>query len=525
MHLSTKLVVFSVFLSSSLTASSQRTVPLQRARDCCRELTTKTHVKIQSWPLALFTQTYLYAKLHYWSSANADFTPACVVFPTSARDVSATIQVLLRYPDVPFATKSGGHNANVGFSSTDGGVLISMAMLNSTSISPDRKTAYLSPGARWMDAMTALEPYNVAVVGGRLGDVGVGGLLLGCGMSFLSAQHGMACDNVQNYEVVLSNSTIVNANPSTNPDLFWALKGGGNQFGIVTRFTVNTVPIGLVWGGVRIYSRAYAPQILSATQNFTENFSDPKAAIIVTFQTLIGNLEQFFAVFFFYDGPDVPVEIFAGFDGLPTIRDDAKTQTYSALLIANAQFGSIFGLRYIFRGATIPNLPGRNGTDLINANFNNFISYTSQEPVQPGFVFTFIYQPKPVAVAVASARVNPLGNLLGLSPDHGDHQWMGVTCAWLTKMGDADAYRIATDLTDSIVSYTKAAYPDALGSNFRAGTPADGYKPAVFMNDAMADQQVFRGYGDDTYQRLKSIQEAYDPIQLFPTRTGGFKLT
>ncbi|PBP27987.1 putative FAD binding domain containing protein [Diplocarpon rosae] len=524
MYLPTEIVLLSLFFSSfSLTAS----LPSPRAIQCCSELASKTRINIQSWPGAQYDTQYAYAKSHYWSDANAEFTPACVVFPRCAEDVSGVIQILLKYPEVTFATKSGGHNANIGFASTDG-VLISMAQLNSTTISADRTTAYLSPGATWMDAVGALEPYNKAVVGGRLGDVGVGGLLMGCGMSFLSAQHGLACDNIKSYEVVLSNGSIVNANKDSSPDLFWALKGGGNQFGIVTKFTVNTVPIGQVWGGVRIYSQAATAQLLTATQDFTENFHDPKAAVIVTFEKLVSGLEQFWAVFFFYDGPAPPAGVFDEFNGLATESDSVKTQSYSSLLTANAQFGSVFGLRYIFRGATIPNLAGQNGTDLVKANFDNFLSYTSNQGLvgllQPGFVFTFIYQPKPVAISEASARVNPAGNLLGLSTENGDQQWMGVTIAWLTRLGDADAYRIATDLTDNIVAYTRATYPDVLGSNARAGRPEDGYKPAVFMNDAMADQKVFRGYGADTFARLKSIQTACDPIGFFPNRTGGFKL-
>ncbi|OWP00880.1 hypothetical protein B2J93_2573 [Marssonina coronariae] len=525
MYLPTEIVLLSLFLASFPPTAS---LPSARAMQCCSELASKTRVNIQSWPGTQDGTQYASAKSHYWSNANADFTPACAVFPKCAQDVSEVIRILLRYPDVAFATKSGGHNANIGFASTDG-VLISMAQLNSTTISADRTTAYLSPGARWMDAVEALEPYKKAVVGGRLGDVGVGGLLMGCGMSFLSAQHGLACDNIQSYEVVLSNGTIVNANTDSNPDLFWALKGGGNQFGIVTRFTVNTVSIGQVWGGVRTYSRAATAQLLTATQDFTENFHDPKAAIIVSFQTLFGGLDQFWAVFFFYDGPVPPQEVFDQFNGLLADTDSVQTQSYSSLLTANAKFGSVFGFRYIFRGATIPNLPGQNGTDLIRANFDNFVSYTSRRgPVgllRLGFVFTLVYQPKPVAISEASARVNPSGNLLGLSPENGDQQWMGVTLAWLTRFGDADAYRMATDLTDNIVTYTKATYPDARGSNSRAGSPEDGYKPAVFMNDAMADQEVLRGYGADTFARLKSIQIACDPFGFFPNRTGGFKLT
>ncbi|KAH7370611.1 hypothetical protein BKA65DRAFT_445597 [Rhexocercosporidium sp. MPI-PUGE-AT-0058] len=525
MHEITNLLAISCLLLCTLPVTA---LPTARAMKCCAEIASKTRVTIQSWPAAQFTSDYSYAKSHYWSNANADGTPACVVLPTSAQEVSAVIQVLLKYPDVGFATKSGGHNANVGFASTDGGVLISMSQSTSTTLSPDRKEAYLSPGSRWMDAVGALEPYNLTVVGGRVGDVGVGGLLVGCGLSFLSAQYGLPCDNINSYEVVLSNSTIVNANAEENPDLFWAMKGGGNQFGIVTKFTVNTYPIGLVWGGVRTYTRAVAPQILAATQDFTENFPDPGAAIIVTFQILINSLDQFFAIFFFYNGPGLPPSVFDNFNAIPSTSDTVKTQSYSSLLIANAKFGSIYGLRYVLRGATIPNLPAPMGVDLVNANFNNFVSYATSRGLtgllQPGFIFNFIYQPVPAVIPAASARVNPFGNVLGLSPDNGDHMWMAVTVSWLTKLGDADAYRSATEIMNNMVTYTRQTYAGLQGSNFIAGGANDGYQPPIFMNDAMTDQKVLQGYGNETFARLRSVQKAYDPIGFFPSRTGGFKL-
>ena len=117
----------------------------------------------------VFNANYQYATHHYWSSVQAETVPECVVFPTSAEDVSAVIRVLLQYPSVPFAVKSGGHNPNAGFSSVNGGVLISLQNSDETTLSPDRKTAEVGPGARWADAVAGLEPYGLTVVGGRLG--------------------------------------------------------------------------------------------------------------------------------------------------------------------------------------------------------------------------------------------------------------------------------------------------------------------------------------------------------------------
>ena len=112
---------------------------------------------------------YTTAQAHYWSAAIADLVPACVVFPTTAQEVSSVVTVLQNYTDVKFAMKSGGHNPNVGWSSVDGGVLISFSKLATTTYFPDSQTVDIGPGARWGSVMTALDPYNVAVVGGRIG--------------------------------------------------------------------------------------------------------------------------------------------------------------------------------------------------------------------------------------------------------------------------------------------------------------------------------------------------------------------
>ncbi|KAE9372168.1 FAD-binding domain-containing protein [Stipitochalara longipes BDJ] len=455
---------------------------------------------------------YQYATDHYWSSVQADATPVCIVFPTSAEDVSAVIRVLLQYPSVPFAVKSGGHNANTGFSSVDGGILISFQNSHDTVLSPGRETARVDPGARWMDAVGALEPYGLTVVGGRLGDVGVGGLLLGCGLSFLSAQYGLPCDNVVNYEVVLSNSSIVNSNATSHPDLFWALKGGGNQFGIVTKYTLRTYPIGKVWGGVITYRVNYASQILSATQDFIENNQDPRAAMFATFELLLKGLDEFAAVFLFYNGESPPSGLFDGFLNIPNTSNQLQTQSYSAL------------------GTSIPSLAGTDGINLVNANYNNFVNYVSTQKslislLELDFIWTLIYQPMPTMITAASARINPAGNLLGLSPNSGDHMWMACTVAWEFPTSDSNARNYAIDIMNGISTYVHDTYPGVEANNYQAGhVDPKGYD-FIFMNDAMADQRVLQGYGDSTYQRLKTIQGAYDRMGVFTQRTNGFKFT
>jgi FAD/FMN-containing dehydrogenase len=144
--------------------------PSQNAFAACNAINATGGIEIQALPQGLVEYDYLYTQSHYWSAANADLYPACVVFPESAQSVSDIMYVLLNYTDVNFAVKSGGHNPNVGFSNVDGGVLISMSKLASTTLSDDKETADVGPGARWNEALAAMIPHGKAVVGGRLGE-------------------------------------------------------------------------------------------------------------------------------------------------------------------------------------------------------------------------------------------------------------------------------------------------------------------------------------------------------------------
>lgn len=108
-------------------------------------------------------------------------------------------------------------------------------------MSSNKSLAYVGPGNTWYDVYTQLQPEGVQVIGGRVAAIGVGGLTLGGGVSFFSGEYGWACDNVYNYQVVTANGEIIDVNyDSEYSDLYWALRGGGNNFGLVTRFDLYT---------------------------------------------------------------------------------------------------------------------------------------------------------------------------------------------------------------------------------------------------------------------------------------------
>ncbi|KAG9199907.1 hypothetical protein G6514_007807 [Epicoccum nigrum] len=167
----------------------------------------------------------------------------------------------------PFAVNSGGHSSVPGGSNVDGGITISFEKLNRIVLADDKKTASFQPGNTWFDVYSALEKHNTTIIGGRVASVGVGELTLGGGISYLSSQYGLACDNVLSYEVVTASGIVLNVSQISYPDLYWALRGGGNNFGIVTQFDVQAMPQGLMWGGLRIYLESTFPALIQANYN------------------------------------------------------------------------------------------------------------------------------------------------------------------------------------------------------------------------------------------------------------------
>lgn len=148
------------------------------------------------------------------------------------------------------------------------GVLISTEKLNILRLSKDKKTAQVGPGLRWGAVYDWISSYNLGVLGGRYDPVGVPGLLLGGGINFFGSQYGWSSSRVSNFQVVLANGSIIDANAQSSPDLFWALKGGSSNFGIVTRFDLQTFPVTTIYGGTTIYQPEHVDEYLDAIASY-----------------------------------------------------------------------------------------------------------------------------------------------------------------------------------------------------------------------------------------------------------------
>jgi len=136
-----------------------------------------------------------------------------------------------------------------GAADTSEGVTIALSQLRTISVSNDNTSVTVGSGLTWGDVYSALQPHDLMVLGGRYAPVGVSGLLLGGGISHFSGLHGWAANQVQSIEIVTADSRILTVNGTSYSDLFWALKGGSSNYGIVTSFTLKAFPRSGVWAG------------------------------------------------------------------------------------------------------------------------------------------------------------------------------------------------------------------------------------------------------------------------------------
>ena len=152
--------------------------------------------------------TYKLEDFQYWSNQQSSQRPTCRVTPSCAEDVSLTLTIL-KANNCQFAVKSGGHASFAGASNIDGAVTIDLRNLNELVVSEYKTEVSVGAGMVWSSVYMELDARNLSVIGGRSGAIGVGGLTLGGGISFFSGRYGWACDNVNNYEVIFSKSTII----------------------------------------------------------------------------------------------------------------------------------------------------------------------------------------------------------------------------------------------------------------------------------------------------------------------------
>ena len=187
-------------------------------------------------------------------NAAIDRRPALIARCTSSKDVIEAVN-LARQENLLVAVRGTGHNV-AGYAVCDDGLVIDLSQMKAVTVDPAARTVRAEAGCNWGEVNDALQPHGLAATGGFVSVTGVSGLTLGGGLGWLVRKHGLALDNLIRAEVVLADGRFVVASTSENEDLFWAIRGGGGNFGVVTSFEFQAHPVGTVLAGIVLHPAA-----------------------------------------------------------------------------------------------------------------------------------------------------------------------------------------------------------------------------------------------------------------------------
>ncbi|KAL8746678.1 MAG: hypothetical protein Q9190_001332 [Brigantiaea leucoxantha] len=379
------------------------------------------------------------------------------------------------------------------------GILIDLSRFNHVHYDATKSLVTVGSGSRWEDLYSAIDPYNVTVVGGRVLDVGVGGLTLGCGLSYLSDLSGLVCDNVIGFDVVLANGTSVHANVTSHKDLFRALKGGSNNFGIVTQFKLSTFSIGQIWGGIKSYSLEQLPALFAAMFEYQSNPNkDPYANLM--FQAFTTNATVGGVLNMVYLKPEILPPAFAPFYSIPTTGDTTKIQTLTQM-ISGQRVPAI--PRWDWFAISLK--PSATLYQKIASIITTAPELKTLESITAGSLALGL---QPISSSLIQAGNAMGGNALGLQ--NVNQTWFVLDVGWWHPSDD-----------DVVHNATRAIH-----DRIRQEAKSEGkLLEYIFMNDASYDQDVIKHYGAKNVKQLREVQRKYDPKRVFQNLvSGGFKL-
>jgi FAD/FMN-containing dehydrogenase len=408
-------------------------------------------------------------------NAMIDRRPAVIARCRGAADVVAAVN-FARENGLPLAVRGGAHSI-AGRCVCDDGVVVDFAEMKGIRVDPDARTARAEPGVKWTELDRETQAFGLATTGGTVGDTGIAGLTLGGGFGWLEGTCGMTVDNLLSADVVLADGRLVHANATENEDLFWALRGGGGNFGVVTSFEYKLHPIGpMVVGGLAVYPFPEAPAVLKAYRDFLRTAPDPLTVAAVLMTGPDGN--KGCAIAAAYAGP---VE-----EGEVAVRPLKAFGTPVMDMIGPIPY---LGQQSLIEPAMPPNL--------LNYWKAEFIREVSDDVIH-------------AAVEAYAHCVSPLSSIL-FFPIHGAASRVAPDAtAYPHRQGvHFGIYALWHDRTETdpniawVRSTWKAVQPFAPGG--------------VYVNELGADEgdeRVRSAYAGN-YQRLAQIKAKYDPKNLF----------
>ncbi|KAG8356549.1 hypothetical protein FVEN_g5708 [Fusarium venenatum] len=466
--------------------------------------------KLQNIP-KLYGKVYVSGTVEYeerldtYYSANAALRSSCMVMPGSTDDVSVIMSVITENK-CPFGMSSGKHSAYRNSNAVEDGITVDFGYMNKTSYDTKTKIASIQPGSVWSHVYEALDHYGVAAVGGRASPVGVGGFITGGGYSFHSNVRGFGCNQVVNFEVVLADGRIVNANKNENPDLWKSLKGGSGNLGFVTRIDQRVVESNQIWAGFIFFDPSQRDVIFEKYIDFVENNDKDLASQLIVSMRWDG--EQYILVSVVSNSN--AIEAPTSFSDLLRVSSISNTTAKGKIADVMAQFTGSTPLGLYANWMT--------GTTRNDVRIMKFVYEKFEECVEKmrahasNSEFNVLVQFQPFTPSMVKHGQESGGDILGLDSIVAD----GPAINWLIVV-TADT-KEAQDMIDPFRQEFKSAvdsYATELGIN----------KDWVYLNYAIGDQNPISHYGSDNIGIIRSASKKYDPSGVFQhLRRSGFKI-
>jgi FAD/FMN-containing dehydrogenase len=423
-------------------------------------------------------------------NAMVDRRPAVAVQCTSSKDVAAAINFARRH-GLEIGVRCGGHSI-LGICVPDGGLLIDLSGMCSVRVDPDARRAWVQGGALLGDLDRAAQAFGLATTAGNVSHTGVGGLTLGGGMGWLARRFGLACDNVVSYETVTADGATLRVSESQNEDLFWGLRGGGGNFGVVTEFEFRLHEVGTAALLIdRVFDLAAAPSAMRRWRDLIGDGVPPQATPIAWIGTVA-------------DSPDV----------LPQLRNR-----------------TVASLGFVWVGDTDE---GRRLLPLVDslgeplADRTEEVSYLRLQSVddewhRPGlrrryFKGHYLTELSDDAIEAFLSQGEPDPSADRTQLPNGSLQGYGGAIAATSNDDSAFSHRNTLVEFVGATAWTDPAEDDQrLTAARRFGAVIEPFASGVYVNVLSDEGQagVRRAYPADKLDRLASLKRRYDPDNIF----------
>ncbi|KAI9155659.1 FAD-dependent monooxygenase CTB5 [Paramyrothecium foliicola] len=448
----------------------------------------------------------------YLSELNSDLQPLAIFLPSNSADVSLFVQLIQPFAlvgVVDFAIRGAGQQPSPGCNNINKGITIDLRNLASIDVDVAKNSVTVGAGVRWGDVYKKLLPLGLGVTGGRSILNGIGGLALSGGLSFFSSREGFITDNILNFEVALASGKVVNANSRENADLYKALRGGGNNFGVVTRVTFRTFKQGGFWGGsVFYFPDSFPSQVKALVAELKKPNPSPETHIMLS----IGYSASYLSLGgtlclnqLYYTREAQKPAVLAPFADIQPQIDSFNTMRNLTIVSAadeqTSQSTSNQRVAYM-------NLHVKADVDTLNFAYQSYLD--GIEPIKnfENITLSFTLQPYPVSLLKKTSFQG--GNSLGLSPSDGPIVSVLFLTWWTHPEDDEKVIGTLRSILDKVDRKAQS-----LGTSL----------PFEYMNYAHDFQDPIGSYGQQNKLALQRASRKYDPLGLFQKGVpGGWKL-